>query len=364
MGVLIDALNSVDFLHGESADVVCEFLAGGKCADREAGETFWRAGTPPLGIVIPVTGEAKTVSHGADGREFIDRLVGPGECLGLQGTLDGIAHGTAAEVSRAGVFFDLSRPATLELFDRHPAVRTKAVEALGRIYRRSVSDREDVIMRPVQVRFARFLIEHACIRRADGARMLLHATQSEIAARLGTVREVVSRVLSDFISRGLLARTDAGLFIDDWAGLNAIAGIEPGPHGTEDPVSRAAAKVRTARFYLPRSEDWTKARENERLGCLDHTGNLGPCERADCPGAREEAAAIRNPAGAAAGPSGAAAAVPAAVGPKGQTTKAVATKAVAAGSAAARHGASNAVHVARSASLPPSPKRMRGGRPA
>lgn len=288
MGVLVDALKSVDFLQGESDEVVQAFLVAGRCVDRDRGEILWRAGQAPHGLVVPVTGEIKTVSHGPDGREFIDRFIGPGECLGLQSTLDGLAHPTTSEVSRAGAFFELQRTTALQLMDRHPSARTRAIEAVGRMYRRSVRDREDVVLRPVPERLARFLLEHSCVRQTDGAKVLVHATQSEIAARLGTVREVVARTLSDFIARGLLSRTPTGLFVDDWAGMHAAAGIDAPQAGRGGAAEAAAARTRTARFYLPRSEEWTKAREKDPLGCLEHTGDLTPCERAGCPGAREE----------------------------------------------------------------------------
>lgn len=288
MGVLVDALKSVDFLRSSPDEVVQAFLVAGKCTDRDKGEMLWRAGTPPQGIAIPVTGEAKTVSHGPDGREFIDQFIGPGEWIGLQSTLDGLPHPTGAEVSRAGAFFEIARPTMLQLFDRYPDVRMRSVEAVGRIYRRSVRDREDVVLRPVPERLARFLLEHSCVRQQDGAKVLVHATQSEIAARLGTVREVVARTLSDFIARGLVSRTDSGLFVDDWAGLQAMGNVEPGRRDPLEAVESASPQVRTARFYLPRSESWTRARENDPVGCGDHVGDLSPCERAGCPGAREE----------------------------------------------------------------------------
>lgn len=280
-------LKSVDFLQGEPDEVVQAFLVAGKCVDREKGEMLWRAGSPPHGFVVPVTGEVKTVSHGPDGREFIDRFIGGGEVVGLQSTLDGLPHPTGAEVARAGAFFEIPRSAAHSLFERFPTVHSKAVEALGRMYRRSVRDREDVVLRPVPERLARFLLEHSCVRQSDGARVLVHATQSEIAARLGTVREVVARTLSDFISRGLVARTDAGLFVDDWKGLQAVAAIEPVTPRPGDPLD-PAAKLRTARFYLPRTEAWTKARQNDPVGCAEHVDDLTPCERVGCPAAREE----------------------------------------------------------------------------
>ena len=283
MGVLVDALKSVDFLHGEPDDVIQAFLVAGKCVDREKGEMLWRSGSPASSIVVPVTGEAKTVSHGPDGREFIDRFIGPGECMGLQSALDGLPHPTGAEISRAGAFFELSRSNANRLFERFPTVRARAGEAVGRMYRRSVRDREDVVLR-----LARFLVEHSCVRQTAGAKVLVHATQSEIAARLGTVREVVARTLSDFLARGLVSRSDGGIYIDDWKGLHDLAGLEFGAISDRDPADSMAPNVRTARFYLPRSEAWTRARETDDVGCFTHLGDLAPCERVGCPAAREE----------------------------------------------------------------------------
>ncbi|MCE9636602.1 MAG: Crp/Fnr family transcriptional regulator [Planctomycetes bacterium] len=305
MGVLVDALKSVDFLRNEGDDVVQAFLLAGKCVDREKGEHLWRAGSVPHGFVIPVTGECKTVSHGPDGREFIDRFIGPGECVGLQSTLDGLSHPTSAEVSRAGAFFELPRAAAHQLLERFPTVRMRAIEAIGKMYRRSVRDREDVVLRPVPERLARFLLEHSCVRQSNGAKVLVHATQSEIAARLGTVREVVARTLSDFIARGLVSRSDSGLFVDDWNGLRDLAAIDIAAEG--EGIDLATSKVRTARFYLPRSEAWTKVKQSDPLGCMDHIGDLSACERAGCPAAKEElerqrhapatAAAVKTPVG-------------------------------------------------------------------
>jgi len=290
MGVLLNALRSVDFLQGSPEDVVEQFLLAGRCADHPKGHSLWRATTPSEGLVVAVTGEAKTTQHGADGREFIERFIGPGEWVGLQSALDGLPHPTSAEVSKTGTFFHLPRPAFLGFLDRHPDVRQRAIASLGRLYRRSVQDREDMALRPVSQRVAQFLLDNACVRQSDGAKVLLHATQAEIAARLGTVREVVARTLAEFSAQGLVERTDDGIFIEDWNGLHSAAGVEVADRRiTPSASGPPTPEVRTARFYLPRGEAWSRRGEPESTGCREHLGDLALCQKHGCPAAREEA---------------------------------------------------------------------------
>ena len=94
MALLLDTLHSVDFLRTASDDAVVRFMVLGKSADYPKGHVFWRAGSPSAGLVVPVSGEAKSSSLNEEGRELIHRLVGTGEVLGLASTLDGLAHPT------------------------------------------------------------------------------------------------------------------------------------------------------------------------------------------------------------------------------------------------------------------------------
>lgn len=285
MGVLLDALRMVDFLRGANDDILDEILVAGRCADLAKGQIVWRRGGAPEGIIVPVTGEAKTVGRGTDGREFIERFVGPGDWMGLQSSLDGLPHPADAEITRSGTFFRLDRAALTKVFDAHPELRSAATQSVGLLYRQNVQDREDMALRPVPQRLARFLLEHACTRQADGAKVLLHATQAEVAARLGTVREVVARTLGEFASQGLIARTPHGIFIDDWSGLRSVAG---GESGSDMPgLAVPPPHIRTARFFLPLAESWTRTHEPESSGCREHLGDLSLCARNGCPSAKE-----------------------------------------------------------------------------
>jgi CRP/FNR family cyclic AMP-dependent transcriptional regulator len=286
MGLLLDSLRSVDFFADAPEESVVRFMVLGKSVDFPKGHVFWRAGTTPESLVVPVTGEAKTTTRSAEGREFIDRFLSAGQCIGLASALDGMEHPTDAEVVRAGEFFAISRPAFLKYLDAHADIRAKATTMIGVLYRRSLKEREDVALRPVPERVADFLLRHACVRQVDGARVLMHATQAELASRLGTVREVVARVFADFEQRGLIARGDNAVFVADWDGLRAESGLET---GRGEPAVRASAEAdarrRTVRFFLPASERMRRHDGPDEAGkCRAYLGDMSLCRERRCPG--------------------------------------------------------------------------------
>jgi len=284
MALLLDTLSSVDFLSGMSQDAVVRFMVLGRSADYRKSHVFWRAGASGQGIVVPISGEAKLATRGQDGREFIESFRGSGECMGLSCTLDGLPHASDAIVVRGGEFFMIRPDGFRKFATEFPDVWPAAVRLMGRQLRRNLQEREDIALRPVSERLAQFLIENSCVRQTDGAKVLVDATQSEIAARLGTVREVVARVFADFGKRGLIERSKAGVFIEDWEGLHAIAGMAPGEVRNTTSVYGPSAAVRTARFFLPSSERRTNA-NRDAGACLEHMDDLRACRSAGCPNA-------------------------------------------------------------------------------
>jgi CRP/FNR family transcriptional regulator len=292
MGLLLDSLRSVEFLGAEGDDVVTRFMVLGKSADFTRNHVFWRAGTAPESLVVPVSGEVKTTTRSPEGREFIDRVAGTGECVGLASALDGLNHPTSAEVVRAGEFFVMARTNFLKFLDDHAQPRMKVTRMIGALYRRSLKEREDVALRPVPERLAEFLLRHACVRQTNGSRVLIHATQADIAARLGTVREVVARIFADFEQRGIIGRGDSAVFVADWNGLHAEAGVES-PEADET-VVRAGARTpsmrRTARFFLPTIERMRRHEDADEVArCSAFLGDLAACRDKQCPGALEAA---------------------------------------------------------------------------
>jgi len=70
---------------------------------------------------------------------------------------------------------------------------------------------------PVRQRVARHLLDLAV---REGRTWVVHATQQDLADAIGSVREVVSRALTQLRDEGLICRVPEGLAISDTAGLH------------------------------------------------------------------------------------------------------------------------------------------------
>lgn len=78
---------------------------------------------------------------------------------------------------------------------------------------------EDLALRTVRGRLARFLLEQA-----DERGTTTRWTQDDIAARIGTVRDMVGRTLRSFVDAGLIRRDRQRIVLLDREGLEQEAG--------------------------------------------------------------------------------------------------------------------------------------------
>jgi CRP/FNR family transcriptional regulator len=279
--LLSQALAMSELAADAGTDAMRRFAALGRLTTLPRGHALWRAGAHAERVVLPVTGEAETVHVTADGREVIDRFVGPGDFLGIVSVADGGPHPTDARVVRGGTFFVVERSEFQRFVAEHPAAQRSVVRMIARLYRRGLRERDDVIALQVRQRLARFLLRHTCVRGADGARILLHAGHAEIAARLGTVREVVARSFAALAVEGLVARAGPTLYVADWDGLVGEAAFDEGFPEEPNALVKAPAR-RTHLFFLTSRAE---SQREDAVCCLRRLGDLSLCRARGCVGA-------------------------------------------------------------------------------
>jgi CRP/FNR family transcriptional regulator len=160
------------------------------------------------------------------GREQVFHTEGPGATLGEGPLFDrGGFIATAVATKPTRVLF-LRRADLLDLCRRHPAVALSMLESLARRMRRFAELVSDLAFRPVPERLARYLDVLAHDHR-PGATLDLELTQAQLAARLGTVRELVARAFAQLEEHGILTRKRRRVVIRDPARLAAVARGEP-----------------------------------------------------------------------------------------------------------------------------------------
>ena len=199
-----------------------------QCAPRtlRPGEVLFEEGRPCHGLFIVAEGSVEVRQTSLRGREQVFHTEGPGATLGEGPLFDRggyIATAVATEPTR--VLF-LRRANLLDLCRRHPPVALYILETLARRVRRFAEIVSDLAFRPVPERLSRYL--DALARSiAPGTELDLELTQAQLAARLGTVRELVARALAQLEESGVITRKRARIVIRDPARLAALARGEP-----------------------------------------------------------------------------------------------------------------------------------------
>jgi len=132
------------------------------------------------------------------------------------------AQSTVRAVRRGQrVFEEGTRATILDACRRHPDVALGIIGVLARRVRSFAGLVEQLSLKDLTARTAALLLEES---RASGApTFVLGATRDELAARLGTVRELVSRALGRLRTAGLIRVAGRKVTIVDLRGLKDLA---------------------------------------------------------------------------------------------------------------------------------------------
>jgi CRP/FNR family transcriptional regulator len=167
------------------------------------------------------------------GREQVLHSEGPGATLGEAPLFDrGGYVATAIATAPTRVLF-VPGPAVIALFRRYPAVALSLLETMARRVRRFADLAESLTFRPVHERLAHYIVNAAGgsgHRVPAGCTVDLALTQEQLAARVGTVRELVARALSQLEKSGVIARDRSRITIRDPVALARLA------RGAEEPT--------------------------------------------------------------------------------------------------------------------------------
>ncbi len=176
------------------------------------------AGDPCDGIRLIVQGEVSLQRLSTEGREYVLDYLGPGDIFDLVPVLDGGTTLATAQALSHTTLYIIPCPRFHEMLERHRPV-SKGVLTLLAGQVRYLSDAiEDLALHTVRTRLARFLLANA----ADGGNAR-RWTQEEIAAQIGTVRDVVGRSLRSFAREGLVRRIYGRLVVADREALEQEA---------------------------------------------------------------------------------------------------------------------------------------------
>ena len=165
------------------------------------------AGTPCDGFFVFRKGRARIFRAGSDGREQILRLLAPGDTFGEVPVFDGGPNPVNVEAIEPAEALFISTVVFRDVIARYPDVAFALLRHFARRLRSFTELVEQISLQTVQNRIARYLYLTARedgTETADGLVVPRSITQQDLAALVGSVREVVSRTLKVMEEDGLV----------------------------------------------------------------------------------------------------------------------------------------------------------------
>lgn len=213
-----DILDGIAFYRDAPAGVRASMLAAARYLKLAPGDWLFREGEPSDQLVAVGSGSIRVFRTGATGREITLYHV-RGQEASLVSILSILLGRPLIATARAEVATEavlLPATAVREWIATSETVRTFIFETMARALVDVTSLLEDVAFRTMESRLAALLLQHVD---TAGVVAMRH---EDIAAELGTAREVISRLLEAFERMGAVRRSRARIEIRDDALLRQL----------------------------------------------------------------------------------------------------------------------------------------------
>jgi len=171
------------------------------------GEIVFTEGQPCAGLYVVESGSIRIFKSSAGGREQVLSIEGPGGTVAELPVFDGGTYPASGAVIEESVLLFVKKQDFHALCLAYPPVALKVLRVIGARLRHLVGIIEELSFTTVRHRLSAYLLRLAQKegkQAAQGIEIALPANNQELAAQIGTVRELVSRNLSRLQSEGLI----------------------------------------------------------------------------------------------------------------------------------------------------------------
>jgi CRP-like cAMP-binding protein len=194
-------------------DVLKDIASVTQLREYERGDVLFWEGDPCAGLHIVESGSVKLYRVSPQGRQYIIAVLTEGATCNEVPAFDGGANPVNVEALETTRVWLVDAHTLRELVKANPEFALKILSKFGQNLRNLVGKVSEMAFYQVTHRLARLITEMP----AEESRP--HWTQEQLAARLGTVREVVSRSLKELEKSGAIRIEDRRIQIADDAVL-------------------------------------------------------------------------------------------------------------------------------------------------
>ena len=201
MAIELELLKRVHYFSGLSPDElepIKKFITLEKAAEK--GEIFLFEGDWDDFLYFLISGVVKVYKTSADGKDQILHIATQGESLNDVSTFDGGPNAASMLAMTPVLLYGVRKSDLDTLFQDHLKVALNTIKALANRVRRDSTLVKDLSFTKVTGRLAKMLLKYAGAE-TDGWPRL---TQQDMAAMVGTAREVINRSLRTMEENGAI----------------------------------------------------------------------------------------------------------------------------------------------------------------
>lgn len=189
-----------------------------------SGALLFVEGQTPRGVYVLCSGKVKLSTTSKEGKVLILKQAEAGEVLGLSAAISGTNYEMSAETASPCQLDFIGRQDLMTLLQNESELGVHAAQSLSREFQGAYRDIHDLVLaRSSSGKLARLLLSCAPQGNLDEQRLRSAMTHEEMAQRIGSSRETVTRLLSHLKKKRLIRLDGATLIIRDRIGLEALA---------------------------------------------------------------------------------------------------------------------------------------------
>ncbi len=198
---LSECIRECPLFAGTSSEDVELLLGVARERTHPKGELLFSQGEEAEGFFLVCEGRVKIYKLSPDGKERILHIVHPGHTFAEAAIFgDGLYPAFAEPLETTTLAF-FPRREFLDLLHRHAQVAINMIGGLSRFLRQFAMQIEELTFKDVPARLARYLLDQA----DGGSQVILPITKTQLASRLGTVSETLSRTLRKLSDEAIIA---------------------------------------------------------------------------------------------------------------------------------------------------------------
>jgi len=189
------------------------------------GAMLFIEGQQPRGVFVLCTGRVKLSTTSREGKTIITKISDDGDVLGLNAVISNRPYEVTAEMMEPGQANFIPRESLMHFLKDHVEVAMRVAQQLSRNYFTAYEEIRTLgLATSPSEKFAKLLLSWSTkTPQYDGsAQFKLTLTHEEIGEILGTTRETVSRLFSEFKKKQLVQLKGATLVIRSRPALEEI----------------------------------------------------------------------------------------------------------------------------------------------